>query len=172
MFAPPSDAEAVRAAIAEAGAGRIGDYDSCSWMVTGEGRFRPLEGAHPTIGRVGDLEQLEEVRIEAVLPRTRRAAVVRAMLAAHSYEKVAFDVIELADAGAARTGAGRVGEVDETTLGGYAATVAPRSRRPRESWSTLTGPYAGRGAVAPTLSPEVLAPVDVYHQRPAPCLEF
>jgi putative NIF3 family GTP cyclohydrolase 1 type 2 len=75
------------------------------------------------IGRVGDLEQLEEVRIEAVLPRARRAAVVRAMLAAHSYEEVAFDVIELADAGTARTGAGRVGEVDETTLRAYAATV-------------------------------------------------
>jgi putative NIF3 family GTP cyclohydrolase 1 type 2 len=93
-------------------------------MVTGEGRFRPREGAHPVIGRVGDLERLEEVRIEAVLPRALRTAVVRAMLAAHSYEEVAFDVIELADAGVARTGTGRVGEVDETTLGAYAATVA------------------------------------------------
>jgi dinuclear metal center YbgI/SA1388 family protein len=124
VFAPPGDAEAVRVAIADAGAGRIGDYDSCSWMVTGEGRFRPREGAHPVIGRVGDLERLEEVRIEAVLPRALRTAVVRAMLAAHSYEEVAFDVIELADAGVARTGTGRVGEVDETTLGAYAATVA------------------------------------------------
>lgn len=123
VFAPPGDAEAVRTAIADAGAGRIGDYDSCSWMVTGEGRFRPLEGAHPVIGRVGDLEQLDEVRIEAVLPRTRRAAVVRAMLAAHSYEEVAFDVIELSDAGHARTGMGRVGEVDETTLARYAESV-------------------------------------------------
>jgi dinuclear metal center YbgI/SA1388 family protein len=124
VFAPPSDADSIRAAIAEAGAGRIGDYDSCSWMVTGEGRFRPLEGAHPVIGRVGDLEQLDEVRIEAVLPRARRAAVVRAMLAAHSYEEVAFDVVELADAGTARTGMGRVGTVPETTLGVYADSVA------------------------------------------------
>jgi dinuclear metal center YbgI/SA1388 family protein len=123
-FVPPSHADAVRGAIADAGAGRIGDYDSCSWMVAGEGRFRPLEGAHPVIGRVGELEQLEEVRIEAVLPRARRTRVVRAMLAAHPYEEVAFDVIELADAGTARSGHGRVGEVDETTLGVYAATVA------------------------------------------------
>ena len=124
VFAPSTDAEAVRTAIADAGAGRIGDYDSCSWTVTGEGRFRPLEGAHPVIGRVGDLERLEEVRIEAVLPRSRRAAVVRAMLAAHSYEEVAFDVIELVDAGNARTGMGRVGVVAETTLGRYAEQVA------------------------------------------------
>jgi dinuclear metal center YbgI/SA1388 family protein len=123
VFAPPADAEAVRTAIADAGAGRIGDYDSCSWAVTGEGRFRPLEGARPVVGRVGDLERLEEVRIEAVLPRSRRAAVVRAMLAAHSYEEVAFDVIELADAGTARTGMGRLGTVAETTLGRYAETV-------------------------------------------------
>ena len=72
VFAPPGDADAIRVAIADAGAGHVGDYDSCSWMVTGEGRFRPLEGAHPVIGRVGELERLEEVRIEAVLPRSRR----------------------------------------------------------------------------------------------------
>jgi dinuclear metal center YbgI/SA1388 family protein len=124
VFAPPSDADPIRKAIADAGAGRIGDYDSCSWTVTGEGRFRPLDGARPTIGRVGDLERLEEVRIEAVLPRSRRAAVVRAMLAAHSYEEVAFDIVELADAATAPTGAGRIGDVDETTLGEYAELVA------------------------------------------------
>ncbi len=124
VFAPPADAEAIRVAIADAGAGQVGDYDSCSWMVTGEGRFRPLEGAHPVIGRVGELEQLEEVRIEAVVPRSRRTRVVRAMLAAHSYEEVSYDVIELADPAVARTGEGRIGDVDETTLGEYAGLVA------------------------------------------------
>jgi hypothetical protein len=124
VFAPPGDAEPIRNAIAGAGAGRIGDYDSSSWSVTGEGRFRPLDGAHPTIGAVGALETLEVVRIEAVLPRARRAAVVRAMLAAHSYEEVAFDVVELADAATATTGIGRVGEVEEITLGDFADHVA------------------------------------------------
>ena len=124
VFAPPGDADKVRAAIAEAGAGEIGDYDSCSWAVTGEGRFRPLDGAHPVIGRVGELEELDEVRIEAVLPRSRRTRVVRAMLAAHSYEEVAYDVIELADPATASTGEGRIGDVDETTLGEYAGLVA------------------------------------------------
>jgi dinuclear metal center YbgI/SA1388 family protein len=142
VFAPPGDADPIREAIAEAGAGRIGDYDSCSWMVTGEGRFRPLEGAQPAIGRVGELEQLAEVRIEAVLPRSRRAAVVRAMLAAHSYEEVAFDVMELADAGTATTGAGRVGEVEETTLGEFADHVA--RALPSTARGVLVGGHADR----------------------------
>jgi dinuclear metal center YbgI/SA1388 family protein len=124
VFAPPGDADAVRTAIAEAGAGRIGDYDSCSFAMAGEGRFRPLEGAAPTIGTVGRLEVTDEVRIEAVMPRARRAAVVRAMLAAHTYEEVAFDVIELADPGTAATGHGRIGDVDEATVQEYAALVA------------------------------------------------
>jgi dinuclear metal center YbgI/SA1388 family protein len=124
VFAPPGDADAIRTAIAAAGAGQIGDYDSCSFLMTGEGRFRPLEGANPTIGRVGELEVTDEVRLEAVVPRSRRASVLRAMLSAHSYEEVAFDVIELADPGTASTGAGRVGEVDETTLGDFADVVA------------------------------------------------
>ncbi len=169
VFAPTSDAEAVRTAIAEAGAGRIGDYDSCSWTVAGEGRFRPLEGAHPTIGQVGELERLEEVRIEAVLPRRRRAAVVRAMLAAHSYEEVAFDVIELADAGVGRTGAGRIGDVAETTLGAYAAQVA--EALPPTARGVLVGGDPDRvvrrvavmGGAGDTLLPEVLSSdADVY----------
>jgi hypothetical protein len=121
---PAPDAERVRVAIAEAGAGQIGDYDSCSWTSVGEGRFRPLDGAHPVIGRVGDLEVVDEARVEAVLQRSRRTRVVRAMLAAHPYEEVAYDVMELADPGTGSAGAGRIGDVDETTLGEFAETVA------------------------------------------------
>jgi dinuclear metal center YbgI/SA1388 family protein len=169
VFAPPGDAEPIREAIAAAGAGRIGDYDSCSWSVSGEGRFRPLEGANPTIGRVGDLERLDEVRIEAVLPRHRRAAVVRAMLAAHSYEEVAFDVIELADAGTAPTGAGRVGEVDEISLAAFADQVA--RALPPTARGVLVGGDPDRvvrrvavcGGAGDFLLPEALADgADVY----------
>lgn len=124
VYVPVSDAERIRLAIAEAGAGEIGDYDSCSWTSVGEGRFRPREGAHPVIGRVGDLEVVDEARVEAVLHRSRRTQVVRAMLAAHPYEEVAYDVMELADPATATTGAGRIGDVDETTLGGFAELVA------------------------------------------------
>ncbi len=123
-FVPAASADAVRAALADAGAGRLGAYDSCSWSATGEGRFRPLDGATPAIGRVGELEVVEEVRIEAVVPRSRRGAAVRALLTAHPYEEPAFDVVPLADPGLAATGTGRIGTTDETSLEQFAAHVA------------------------------------------------
>jgi dinuclear metal center YbgI/SA1388 family protein len=123
-YVPVADAERVRQALAGAGAGVIGDYDSASFSTPGEGRFRPLEGAHPTIGAVGSLEVVDEMRVECVLPRAARARVVGAMLAAHPYEEPAYDVVELADAGVAPTGSGRIGTVAPTTLGAFAQQVA------------------------------------------------
>ena len=123
VFAPVADADAVRAALHAAGAGHVGDYDTVSYTVAGEGRFRPLSGAHPAVGEVGRLEVTDELRIEALVPRHRRTQVIRAVLAAHSYEEVAYDLIELGDPGTAQTGMGRVGEIDETTLGVFADRV-------------------------------------------------
>lgn len=123
-YVPVAAADAVRAALAEAGAGSIGDYDSCSFSSPGEGRFRPLPGADPHIGEVGAAEVVEEVRLEVVLPRARRGSVVRALLAAHPYEEPAYDVVETADPGLAGTGTGRIGTVEETTLAGFARRVA------------------------------------------------
>ena len=111
VFVPAGSEEAVRKAMADAGAGRIGDYDSASWSARGEGRFRPLEGAHPTIGEVGRLELVEEVRVESVLPRALRGEVVSAVLAAHPYEEVAYDVIELAAVDEDDRGSGRIGRL-------------------------------------------------------------
>lgn len=113
VFVPVGDAERVRDAITAAGAGAIGDYDSCTFSAPGEGRFRPLPGAHPTIGAVGDLETVEEVRIEAVLDRRLRAAVVAAMLAAHPYEEPAYDVIALAPLDDPTRGSGRIGTLEQ-----------------------------------------------------------
>lgn len=124
-YVPVADADALRAALAAAGAGRIGDYDHASFSTPGRGRFRPLDGATPTIGTVGEVETVDEERVEVVLPRGRRAAVLRALLAAHPYEEPAFDVVELADAGLATTGTGRVGTLaSATTLDDFAASVA------------------------------------------------
>lgn len=124
VYVPAADADRLRDALAQAGAGRIGDYDHASFSSPGEGRFRPLEGAHPAIGSVGEVEVVDEVRVEVVVPRGRRAAVVRALLTAHPYEEPAYDVVELADPGLATTGTGRIGTVPETTLEGFAAHVA------------------------------------------------
>lgn len=123
-YVPRGDAERVREALAAAGAGAIGDYDHCSFTTPGEGRFRPLPGAQPAIGSVGGLEVVDEVRVEAVLPRARRSRVVAALLAGHPYEEPAYDVVELGDPGLAETGTGRVGDVAETTLRGFAERVA------------------------------------------------
>jgi dinuclear metal center YbgI/SA1388 family protein len=126
VYVPVADVERVREALAVAGAGVIGDYDSASFSSTGEGRFRPLEGADPTIGEVGRVEVVDEVRVEVVLPRPRRAAVVAAMLAAHPYEEAAYDVVELAPATRGDTGSGRIGDVEPTTLEAFARLVAER----------------------------------------------
>jgi dinuclear metal center YbgI/SA1388 family protein len=124
-FVPVEHAEAVRQALTAAGAGRIGDYDSATFSTPGEGRFRPGEGADPVIGRVGQLEVVEEVRVEAVMPRVRRTAVVRALLQAHPYEEVAYDVLELAnDVTPATRGHGRIGRLAApTTLRAFAEQV-------------------------------------------------
>jgi dinuclear metal center YbgI/SA1388 family protein len=124
VYVPPADADRVRRALAEAGAGRIGDYEAASFSSPGEGRFRPMEGASPTIGEIGELEVVGEERIEVVLDPRRPAEAIRAMLAAHPYETPAWDVVALSDVGTATTGAGRVGEVEPTTLGAFAQRVA------------------------------------------------
>ena len=124
VFVPPSDADRVREALAAAGAGRIGDYDHASFSGPGHGRFRPLDGARPTIGEVGRPEVVEEERVEVVLPRRSRGDVVAAMLAVHPYEEPAYDVVELADPGRSATGTGRVGDVDPLPLREFAEQVA------------------------------------------------
>jgi dinuclear metal center YbgI/SA1388 family protein len=124
VYVPAEQAGQLREVLADAGAGRIGDYDNASFSTPGTGRFRPLAGANPTIGDVGRTEAVAEERIEVVLPRRLRSAVVAAMLAAHPYETPAYDVVELADPGLSETGTGRIGSVTPTTLGEFAATVA------------------------------------------------
>jgi dinuclear metal center YbgI/SA1388 family protein len=112
VFVPVDDADRVLDALSSAGAGAIGDYDRCAWRTTGEGTFRPLPGASPTVGAVGEIASVSESRLEVVLPRERRDHVVRALLAAHPYEEPAFDVLELATVLGAR-GIGRVGRLPE-----------------------------------------------------------
>ena len=123
-FVPHEHADAMRAALNAAGAGEIGDYDSCTFSVSGEGRFRPLVGSSPAVGEVGSAAVVPETRIEAVLPRSRRAGVVRALLGAHPYEEPVLDVIELSDPGTGTTGTGRTGSLPEMTLRDFAAQVA------------------------------------------------
>ena len=123
VYVPRDAAAIVRAALADAGAGTIGNYDFASFSAAGEGRFRPLEGAEPMIGTVGEIQTVEEVRVEVVLARGLRGRVVRAMKSAHPYEEPAYDVVEVADAEIGLTGSGRIGTVARTTLAELAAAV-------------------------------------------------
>lgn len=95
VFVPKSHTEIVRKALGDAGAGKIGNYDYCSYSVDGVGRFKPREGANPTIGEVGKLEEVIEERIECICERSKAKEVIKAMKAVHPYEEVAFDLYPL-----------------------------------------------------------------------------
>lgn len=95
VFIPTANAQALREALANAGAGRIGDYEACSYTTTGEGRFRALAGANPFVGSVGELHVEEEVKVEVVFPESIKGRVLKAMLTSHPYEEPAYDVIRL-----------------------------------------------------------------------------
>lgn len=109
VFVPHAQAEAVRAALFNAGAGRIGAYDECSFNLEGQGTFRPGEGSQAFVGRKGERHQEPETRVEVVLPRTAEEVVVAAMKAVHPYEEVAFDLVPLANPNPA-IGSGLLGE--------------------------------------------------------------
>lgn len=108
VYVPRENAEAVQAAVFEAGAGHIGDYSHCSWSVSGIGQFLPHEGATPAVGSVGTVEKVAEDRFEVIAPARIRAAVLAALRAAHPYEEPAFDILRLLPA-PGDTGLGRVG---------------------------------------------------------------
>ncbi len=97
VYVPVGDTDAVLQALFDAGAGAVGDYRDCAFVTRGTGQFRPLEGANPTTGAVGELERVAENRVEVVLDRGLRADVVAALRAAHPYEEPAFHVVESAD---------------------------------------------------------------------------
>jgi hypothetical protein len=95
VFVPLAEANALREVIGKAGAGRLGNYAYCSFSMRGVGRFRPEAGAQPAIGRVGQLEEVEEERIEVTCDSALVRDVIAAIVAAHPYEEPALDVWKL-----------------------------------------------------------------------------
>ena len=94
FYVPTEHKEAVKNALFDAGAGKIGNYEHCSFETPGMGQFRALEGANPTIGKVGTLEQVLEVRVEMVMDDHILFIVLAALKAVHPYETPAYDVIK------------------------------------------------------------------------------
>lgn len=111
-FVPKDHVDAVSRAIFHAGAGQIGHYASCSFRTSGTGTFKGDETTHPTVGKAGQLEEVEEMKIETVVPVDRLATVVAALRAAHPYEEPAFDIVQLIAPPTVR-GMGRIGRLDQ-----------------------------------------------------------
>jgi hypothetical protein len=96
-FVPEDALDVTRNAVFEAGGGRIGDYERCSWYAAGTGTFFGGEGTDPTVGERGREERVSELRVETVVPTDRLETVVAALRAAHPYEEPAYDVYPLVE---------------------------------------------------------------------------
>ncbi|HYT43406.1 MAG TPA: hypothetical protein VEP90_13795 [Methylomirabilota bacterium] len=94
-FVPETHADSVREAIGNAGGGHIGNYTYCTFSVKGVGRFKPSEGADPAIGAIGELESVQEEKIEFVCERMLAKKVMEEIRRVHPYEEVPFDVYPL-----------------------------------------------------------------------------
>jgi len=92
VFVPISHADAVRQAMGEAGAGKIGNYDFCSFSSRGIGRFCGNEKTNPAVGKAGKFEAVEEERIEVIVPREILEKVIEKVKSVHPYEEIAFDI--------------------------------------------------------------------------------
>jgi dinuclear metal center YbgI/SA1388 family protein len=110
VYVPLSDAEALKEALFAAGAGHIGNYDECAFVIEGQGSFRPNDGANPTLGSIGERELVTEARIEVLVPIWLKGAILKAMTEAHPYEEVAHDWVVLNNV-SREFGAGVIGEL-------------------------------------------------------------
>lgn len=97
FYVPESHVESVKNAVFAAGAGRIGDYDSCAWQILGQGQFRPLPGSDPYLGEQGEVERVAEYRVELVCAEDAIKPALAALRSAHPYEEPAYDIWRLAD---------------------------------------------------------------------------
>lgn len=93
LYVPESHLDAVKTAMFEAGAGRVGNYDCCAWQTRGEGQFRPLNGSTPFLGNQGQIETVIEYKLELVCEEPCLKAVISALKRAHPYEEVAYTAI-------------------------------------------------------------------------------
>lgn len=112
-FVPVDHIENVRSAIFNAGAGNIGNYSECSFSVEGLGTFKGNENTNPFVGKHGQRHYEKELKLEIIFPSHLQASVLRALKAAHPYEEVAFDVIEISNPNPS-TGSGVLGQLSQS----------------------------------------------------------
>ncbi len=112
VFVPVTHAEEIRTVLAQNGAGKLGQYESCSFSTEGMGRFKAQQGANPFIGKVSRLEEVNEARIEVIYPSHQSRQIVGAMVEAHPYEEPAYFLEKLENENPA-VGSGMVGELEQ-----------------------------------------------------------
>lgn len=94
LYVPVAHAQSVKLAMFHAGAGRIGNYEHCAFEVSGIGQFSAMAGATPFLGKIGSLEQVNEVKIEIVCEKAVIEEVILALKNTHPYETPAYHVLE------------------------------------------------------------------------------
>ncbi len=110
-FVPEDHADKVRTALFNAGAGNIGEYDSCSFNTKGEGSFRASDNANPFVGEIGKLHTEPEIRIETIFPKSIKSKIINSLLSNHPYEEVAYDIYPLENK-YNKIGIGMIGELE------------------------------------------------------------
>ncbi len=111
-FVPHDYLETLKSALFEAGAGAIGDYAECSFSTEGKGTFKPLEGTNPFEGQIGKLSEVKEIKLDLLVSTHRISSVLRAMMSAHPYEEVAYEIYPLLNENQFE-GAGMIGILPE-----------------------------------------------------------
>lgn len=137
-YVPPAHAQEVLDAMANAGAGVIGDYERCAFLTEGRGTFLPGPGANPTIGEPGTIEEVEETRIEMLVPAHRVGAVTAALKLAHPYEEPAFHLVSLRSGFAPSSL--RVGDWNRGDLGAFGRHVEQSLRTQVWIYGEHSGP--------------------------------
>jgi hypothetical protein len=123
VFVPAGHEQSVAEAFFSAGAGQIGAYDECSFRSQGEGTFRAGLGTNPFVGKIGQREQVEEIRLETIVSKRKLARVLENMQKAHPYEEVAYDLVPLQN-NVPGAGLGRIGRLEqEMSLDAFASRV-------------------------------------------------
>ncbi|WP_165006055.1 MULTISPECIES: Nif3-like dinuclear metal center hexameric protein [unclassified Enterococcus] len=170
VYVPVDHAADMREALAAAGAGKQGDYEETSFTSIGQGRFRPEQGARPAIGEIGHREQVQEAKVEVILPENLEHQVIEAMREAHPYEEPAFDLFRI-DAPIQHFGLGRIGELSSAiSLDEFASKVKEafqleglRVVRPASQQEQLVKRIAICGGSGEKFYPHALAQqADVY----------
>lgn len=95
FYVPETHCDQVKQALFEAGAGKLGNYDSCAWQTAGRGQFRPLEGSDPFLGKTGKLEFVDELKVELLCEETALQAALKALMDSHPYETPAYSIVKL-----------------------------------------------------------------------------